>query len=257
LEGAHAEYPNLSTAGIVRHAACRVVRSFPRADSREVGIPGYVVGRQWVSLTPWVGLVLVACVGTTSRPCRTQTDCETDGQDGFCTNGGFCARECVRDTDCPCGSFCAVGCGLCIRDDCAGAATCFANDRGLDNETVLGVCRDERCRPSGVDASTGPTDAGVVGAGDAGAIDARDGGSPDAGVPDGSAQEDSGAGRRICDVAPAVLPMCVHAAQLDAGAPVASVPTDAGATETDGGPDAGMDAGPDDSGPPDAVDGGM
>jgi hypothetical protein len=54
---------------------------------------------------------------------------------------GYCRAECVRDQDCPCGSTCAPSCGICIRDDLRGPATCFPFANGLATTDVLGACR--------------------------------------------------------------------------------------------------------------------
>jgi hypothetical protein len=39
-----------------------------------------------------------------------------------------------------CGSFCAPSCGVCIRDDRMGPATCFAFRHGYDTAAILGAC---------------------------------------------------------------------------------------------------------------------
>lgn len=143
--------------------------------------------------------LLTACTGGVRHACRTHEDCreEDGGSRGFCTDRGFCARECEEDRDCPCGSFCADGCGICVRDDCTNAATCFAENRGLRAaQDVLGACRALDC------ARRAPP-------------------------------EDGG----LCDREPETLPMCVQPARprvVDAGAGQPVAPEDAGLG--DGGP---------------------
>jgi hypothetical protein len=89
-----------------------------------------------------LGLLLLfattGCVSHSEDACQKQSDC--DGH-GFCGGAGFCESECIKSTDCPCGSFCAPGCNICVRDDLAGPATCFAFNRGMTVAEVLGVCR--------------------------------------------------------------------------------------------------------------------
>jgi hypothetical protein len=87
-------------------------------------------------LVAW--LAATACIGERPRRCETQGDCAIDG--AVCSTRGFCQRECEQDGDCPCGSYCAVGCGMCISVDNQGAATCFASDNGLDVRQLVGAC---------------------------------------------------------------------------------------------------------------------
>jgi hypothetical protein len=95
-----------------------------------------------------------ACVGVRPLECGSHSDCQTGGQGQFCNGRGFCESECHADTDCPCGSFCARSCGLCIRNDLAGPATCFAFERGLTTTETLGACRgDDDAAPTPVIAS--------------------------------------------------------------------------------------------------------
>jgi len=79
-----------------------------------------------------------ACVTHSQSSCERQSDCAGSG---FCSNAGFCESECKVSTDCPCGSFCAEGCNICVRDDLSGPATCFAFNRGLTVAEALGTCR--------------------------------------------------------------------------------------------------------------------
>ncbi|MEQ8461517.1 MAG: hypothetical protein RLO52_20165 [Sandaracinaceae bacterium] len=162
---------------------------------------------------------LAACTGATRHSCRTHQDCRGDDgvERGFCTDRGFCARECEEDLDCPCGSFCAEGCGICVRDDCANAATCFAENRGLTTaQGVLGACREVDC----------------------------------------AARQDAGAedsGTRLCDQEPSPLPMCVQPTRPRAGDAGAGGPGDV----MDGGSDAGSgDASAADAGTAAEEDGG-
>lgn len=93
----------------------------------------------------WLAWVLAvslpqACIGDRPVTCRTSSDCESS----FCADSGFCDRECREHIDCPCGSVCATSCGLCVRLDGRGPATCFALSRGLDTNEVLGACREHQ-----------------------------------------------------------------------------------------------------------------
>lgn len=95
----------------------------------------------WASALAMLAAVS-GCVSNPADSCLYHSDCQRDGKKGVCAANGFCERECVDDSDCPCGSFCASGCGLCITDDLAGSATCFAQDRGLSStEIITGACR--------------------------------------------------------------------------------------------------------------------
>jgi hypothetical protein len=80
------------------------------------------------------------CVSHPESTCERQSDCD---RRGFCSGAGFCEAECKDTIDCPCGSFCAPGCNICVRDDLSGPATCFAFNRGLTVAEVLGVCRSD------------------------------------------------------------------------------------------------------------------
>ncbi|HYO96149.1 MAG TPA: hypothetical protein VER33_16635, partial [Polyangiaceae bacterium] len=82
-------------------------------------------------------VLTASCVGSRPKQCSSLGDC--DG--GFCNSRGYCQRECSSGRDCPCGSSCAADCGICVRDDGAGPATCFAFRNGLSQDDVLGVCR--------------------------------------------------------------------------------------------------------------------
>jgi hypothetical protein len=94
-----------------------------------------------------VGLVLflstatVSCVGNRPPTCERQSDC-TRMDAGFCSGAGFCESECASSTDCPCGSFCAKTCNICVRDDLKGPATCFPFSQGMTVAEILGVCQD-------------------------------------------------------------------------------------------------------------------
>ena len=138
-----------------------------------------------------------ACVPDRPSACRTSHDCDS----GICNLHGFCEAECAADRDCPCGSKCATTCGLCIRDDWSGPATCFAFDRGMSTDAVLGSCRTDQ--PPATDA---------------GAAVVVDGG--------------------VCQAPPPTLPSClasppitdaatVNDARVDADAAVDGAPTDA------------------------------
>ena len=94
--------------------------------------------------SPALALALVflasnACIGNRPRRCEAQSDCLAQG--AVCSTRGYCEKECSTSEDCPCGSYCAEGCGLCIRADNTGAATCFPSDNGLTVNETLGVCR--------------------------------------------------------------------------------------------------------------------
>lgn len=76
------------------------------------------------------------CIGERPEKCTYHSDC----RDSFCSAQGFCVSECDQDRDCPCGSVCVKGCGLCVREDGAGLATCFAINRGVSAAEALGSC---------------------------------------------------------------------------------------------------------------------
>jgi hypothetical protein len=153
-----------------------------------------------------------ACVPDRPASCRTPSDC----QSGICNLQGFCESECTQDRDCPCGAHCATVCGLCVRDDGLGPATCFAFERGLTTDLVLGTCR---------------VDGGVL-------------------VPDAASVGDGG----VCQSPPPTLPSCVasppisDAGSVDAsgdGAEGGDAPSDGAISEGgdagDGAPDASVD----------------
>ena len=103
--------------------------------------------------------VVSACIGTRPQTCGTHGECAG----GICNAQGFCETECSVSKDCPCGSLCRPSCGLCVRVDLAGPATCFAFQRGLNTPGVLGVCRADipDASPDGADASLAESEAGV------------------------------------------------------------------------------------------------
>lgn len=148
-------------------------------------------------ILPAVGSVLlvigtVACIGSSRRQdCSSHEDCK----DGFCNGRGFCDYECRDARDCPCGSFCARSCNLCVRDDRTGPATCFAFRHGLNTAEVLGACRAD------VDGSPPAATASAV----------KDATGEDAGT---------------CALPPPTLPACLNS-------PPESMP-DAGKLDVDG-----------------------
>jgi hypothetical protein len=83
-------------------------------------------------------LVVPSCIAHRPDKCSESSDCT----DGFCNARGFCESECTANIDCPCGSWCATSCGICIRDDLKGPATCEPSGHGLSTKDVLGVCRE-------------------------------------------------------------------------------------------------------------------
>jgi hypothetical protein len=90
-------------------------------------------------------MLTAACVSNPADSCMRHSDCQQDGKAGVCAANGFCERECIQDQDCPCGSFCASGCGLCITNDLAGPATCTPDRWGLRPEAIVtGACRNAR-----------------------------------------------------------------------------------------------------------------
>jgi hypothetical protein len=95
--------------------------------------------RNWLTcLLGGLLLLDLACIGHRPRRCSAHTDCAADQE--FCDTRGFCQQECSQMADCPCGSYCATGCGLCIRVDNRGPGTCFGVESGLGVQEVLGVC---------------------------------------------------------------------------------------------------------------------
>lgn len=96
--------------------------------------------------SPWrtVGCILAVagwisgCVGNHPKPCTESSDCQPGG---ICDGQGFCTHECRSDADCPCGSVCRSGCGLCLRADDGDLATCFAVDHAITPAAALGACR--------------------------------------------------------------------------------------------------------------------
>jgi hypothetical protein len=119
--------------------------------------------------------------------------------------GRFCESECTASNDCPCGSFCAQGCNLCVRDDLSGPATCFAFNRGLTVAEVLGVCRSG-LGEAGVVASAcqldpvTPENCTLVAHVDSGsASPPAPAGTPDASIVDLPAESDAGSGAKSAD----------------------------------------------------------
>jgi hypothetical protein len=127
------------------------------------------------------GLLPPACIGERPGSCSTQSDCAT-GQ--FCGGSGFCETECRQDFDCPCGSKCALGCGICLRDDGLGPATCFPFQRGIGTDEVLGACRNR-----------------AAGSGNAGSLDASENTSAEGG--------EGNSIPRNCPLKLATIPSCV------------------------------------------------
>lgn len=137
----------------------------------------------------WIALLApVALAGAGCEPayrCTRNEDCTSGGVRGVCSSRGFCRTECESDVDCPCNAFCAEPCGVCIRNDLGGPATCFAEDHFLSEE-ILGVClRDPRLE---VPADGSPAiDAGLracVGTTAVSRCTRADGGGDDAGLND-------------------------------------------------------------------------
>jgi hypothetical protein len=155
-----------------------------------------------------------ACVGPRST-CDRQSDCTNS----LCSANGYCQSECRGDSDCPCGSHCVTACGACIRNDGAGAATCFPFQNGVGRDAVLGAC----------------------GLGPPAASRANDGGN------------DNG----ICATAPLTLPECVEdpSGLLDATLPnVGDAPRPPPGESTDASP---KDASPSDGEPVPSKEGGQ
>lgn len=100
------------------------------------------------SLTMLAALV-AACIGNHPKTCSRSGECQPGG---ICDGQGFCARECACDADCPCGSTCSPICGLCLRRDTGGLATCFAVDRNVRVNEALGACRGSFGSPGAPEA---------------------------------------------------------------------------------------------------------
>lgn len=95
-----------------------------------------------------------ACIGNHPKSCTQSGDCQPGG---LCDGQGFCTHECRSNVDCPCGSSCNRSCGLCLRVDTGGLATCFAIDRNVSINEALGACRNPSPAPAPRD---GAADAG-------------------------------------------------------------------------------------------------
>lgn len=184
-------------------------------------------GRRWGAFGAALVVALAGatstngCIPPRTNECRVQSDC---GGSGICSLRGYCVRECEEHQDCPCGAFCAPGCGLCLRDDRGGAATCFARREGLTTDDVLGVCRDDLSRDAGADG------AAETGAGE----------DPGGAEADGGALPVASACRRaapVCEETPAAADGSVEDAEADAlDASDASDASDAGSDAGEGGP---------------------
>lgn len=146
-------------------------------------------------------LGLDGCISDPPGSCKQQSECQELGKVGICSANGFCERECTRNTDCPCGSFCARSCGLCIQNDGTRPATCFATHQGVDPRTALGACRASKLPARSLgEITVGEADAQVCSppkelscevpeAGDANVPPLADGGHPaDASKPDAESQ---------------------------------------------------------------------
>ncbi len=189
------------------------------------------------------------CVGQRAEVCQVNSDCAAGT---VCSGEGFCTWECAQDQDCPCGSFCARTCGLCVRDDFLGPATCFAFQNGLDTDAVLGACRANRpeagqASPVAVDEPLGggavATDARPVG--DGSSSDAASEGGQATSLSDGDIDASPALGSEppatdsgVCNRPLLTLPMCVSSPpQVDAQ-PTVDAPT----LGDDGGGDASDDS---------------
>jgi hypothetical protein len=106
-----------------------------RASYRNRSTRLRVVGQTWWLLT--LAVLSLSCIGDRADTCLRRSDCPK----GFCSGAGFCEAECSDDRDCPCGSFCAQDCQICLRNDRTDPATCFAYDRGLSKAEIFGACR--------------------------------------------------------------------------------------------------------------------
>jgi hypothetical protein len=94
-------------------------------------------------------LLCSACVKDREDACSRQSDCK----EAFCSGPGFCSHECVRDSDCPCASYCEKKCGICIREDNHDPATCYPIVQGLTVEEIKGVCASNSPPPDDTDRS--------------------------------------------------------------------------------------------------------
>lgn len=169
-----------------------------------------------------VTIALAACIGDRPATCDRQSDCVGPS---ICTSEGFCETECTTNADCPCGSTCTVSCGVCIRTDRQGPATCFAFHRGLATVEVLGACGVDPADAGLDDETTVPSSPNNASS----SVDAGDGGQ--------------------CDLPPVSAPLCKDspplndaAAEADATADVdaaaagnESAPQDASADSSDSG----------------------
>ena len=105
--------------------------------------------------------LLVACIGTSrAKSCSFTSECESS----ICNIRGFCESECRTNADCPCGAFCATTCGVCLRNDRRGPASCFAFRHGYDTNAVLGACLAGRSLEGSNGDATTEDDAAAVSA---------------------------------------------------------------------------------------------
>jgi len=87
------------------------------------------------------GLVVIvglACIARRPERCEQTSSCAVGS---VCDGLGFCVSECKQDNDCPCGAYCNPGCGICLRQESGGLATCFAARHQLSAVETLGACR--------------------------------------------------------------------------------------------------------------------
>ena len=162
------------------------------------------------------GSLCAACIGQRPQVCQSNADCAFGT---VCGGDGFCTWECAASNDCPCGSFCSPSCGLCIRNDFRGPATCFAFQNGLDTDAVRGACRaDFPDGNQGAAATNGgvpvpqmaPNDAQLSESSTGDASLATDSGDGAVALSTGS--DDSGE----CTLPLLTLPMCVSSPPIDA-----------------------------------------
>jgi hypothetical protein len=178
----------------------RPSRRTPGVDSMFVR---WLPRRGWLIWAALLVPVAHGCIGDRSSRCELSSDCDS----GFCSDSGFCDQECRNNADCPCGSTCETSCGICVRLDGTGPATCFPFERGLNTEEVLGVCRFRMPQP------VMPTESGEPRAGEGGSAGSAAGGGAggDAGrAGDGAA---GGGGERehdVCELPPVSQPMCLE-----------------------------------------------